>query len=206
MQKKEGIFIVFEGPNGSGKSNLAQLTKEWLSSNFGREVILITEPSKTTIGKLVRHYSEMPQHAYTLACLVCADRYQNIVESIVPNLKQNKIVISDRYFASSLVYQIMHGVTYEFVLNINSQILTPDLTIIVEASEQELRRRIQNRGTKQLFEHPDNVSTEVQLYKESLSYLKDSGHVTCCIDNSGAIEVAFQEVKDSISRILHDKL
>ncbi|CAG8731122.1 8738_t:CDS:2 [Racocetra fulgida] len=66
-------------------------------------------------------------------------------EIIKPNLQQNKIIIIDRYFDSTLVYQ---GATNEtdfnkiFGMTPQRDILRPDLTFILDLDPQAAQKRL----------------------------------------------------------------
>ncbi len=103
-----GLFIVLEGPDGSGKSTMAEKIGEYYKK-AGREIIFTREPGGTKISEQIRsiildnNNSEM---AYTTeALLYAASRAQHVAEFIKPNLEEGKVVISERYVYSSIVYQ-----------------------------------------------------------------------------------------------------
>ncbi|MFF3404382.1 dTMP kinase [Streptomyces sp. NPDC002659] len=53
---------------------------------------------------------------------------------IKPSLKAGDTVICDRYVASTLVLQRLDGVSLKFLLDLNADILMPDLAVILTAS------------------------------------------------------------------------
>ncbi len=92
----KGFFLVIDGPNGVGKSTICTALNERLARQ-GRKPYLISEPSRSQIGELVKIYRERPEHNLTLACLLAADRYSNIIEDIRPKKAGGYFIISDRY-------------------------------------------------------------------------------------------------------------
>ena len=143
-----GIFIVMEGPDGSGKSTQIELLKEYLKEQ-GHEIIVTREPGGTVIGEEIRDIILNPSHKamsdVTEMLLYAASRAQLMSEVIGPALEEGKIVISDRFVDSSIVYQgIARGLGIETVSNINETgigIYKPDCIFFIDISEEEGLRR-----------------------------------------------------------------
>ena len=103
-----GHFIVFEGVDGSGTTTQSHILASYLRE-AGFPVVLTREPGGTPIGERLRCLvldprQEAISHVAELF-LYGADRVQHVKEVIQPSLNQGKIVICDRYIASSLAYQ-----------------------------------------------------------------------------------------------------
>ena len=102
------MYIVLEGIDGAGKSTQIKLLKEWLENN-GLKVETVVEPTDFEVGKLIRELltrsdatSDTMQK--TLGLLFAADRLI-LMDKIEKLESENTVVISDRSFYSSLVYQ-----------------------------------------------------------------------------------------------------
>ncbi|MCK4420556.1 dTMP kinase [candidate division WOR-3 bacterium] len=111
MKKKErnrkGIFITFEGVEGSGKSVQSKLLYDSLKEG-GFKVYLTREPGGTDTGEKIREILLNTQNnisPYTELFLYLANRSQHIVEVIKPRLSSGEIIISDRFFDSTIAYQ-----------------------------------------------------------------------------------------------------
>ena len=104
----KGLFIAFEGGEGSGKSTQVKLLKKWLESE-GHEVIQTREPGGTDLGKGLREillsHSTGDISPRAEALLYAADRAHHVHSVIRPALEAGEIVITDRYFDSSIAYQ-----------------------------------------------------------------------------------------------------
>jgi dTMP kinase len=102
------MFITFEGIEGSGKSTQAKLLKEFLELK-GYTVTLTREPGWGALGKLIRRMileeRELELDPIAELCLFCADRAQHVKDFIIPKLKDGQIVICDRFYDSTIVYQ-----------------------------------------------------------------------------------------------------
>jgi dTMP kinase len=135
----EGLFISFEGGEGSGKSTQAKLLKEWFE-NEGKSVILSREPGGTELGKGLRKIlldnatGEISPRSEAL--LYAADRAHHVYSLIRPALERGDVVITDRYFDSSIAYQGAGRIlSSNEVARINrwaTESLFPTLTIILD--------------------------------------------------------------------------
>jgi dTMP kinase len=133
------MFITFEGIEGSGKTTQIELLIPVLQAK-GYECIATREPGATEIGRKIRaillnaaHTTMLP---LTELLLYEADRAQHIHEVINPALAASKVVVSDRFFDATTVYQ---GYARGFDLEVIQQIhrivlggLRPDLTLILD--------------------------------------------------------------------------
>lgn len=108
MKNHRGLFITFESTKeGLGKTTQATLLAESLRRD-GYEVVLTKESGGTDIGQQIRQILKYSKHDLSKATelfLQLADRAQHYKEVLKPSLKEGKIVISDRYFDSTLIYQ-----------------------------------------------------------------------------------------------------
>lgn len=120
------MFIVFEGADCSGKSTQAKMLHEAISGS-----ILTREPGGTEAGLKLRDIiMTIPIGPETLQMLFEADRLDHCHNVILPN--KNKVVISDRYYYSSLVYQDDTTRVLEF--NKRYNIPEPDYVFILHSS------------------------------------------------------------------------
>jgi len=105
---KRGLFLSFEGGEGSGKSLQARGLAQTLIER-GRDVVLTREPGGTAAGERIRdillHAREIPLSPEAQVLLFSSARAQLVREVIRPALDAGKIVIADRFFDSSVVYQ-----------------------------------------------------------------------------------------------------
>ncbi|WP_456365990.1 dTMP kinase [Thermococcus sp.] len=156
-----GVFIVLEGIDGAGKSTQAKMLAEWFEER-GQEVVLTKEPTDTAFGKLIRRLvltggrvgiidgAKISHEAEAL--LFAADRAEHIHKLIRPSLEEGKVVISDRYFYSSLAYQWARGLDLEWLIDLNRFAIRPDIAILLDIPVRESMRRIKGRSIKTEFD------------------------------------------------------
>lgn len=168
MGEMTGLFVVFEGIDGSGKSTQIPLVAEELRKE-GLNVYTTSEPSSGKLGPILRDYlSNTNSHPAVDALLFAADRVDHYTNEIQPKLSDHYIVISDRYKASSLIYQGSSGLSDSWILEINSQVRDPDLTIYLDITADEALRRLNdsNRDYLEKFEKNDTLSYLLKRYDE----------------------------------------
>jgi dTMP kinase len=133
------LFITLEGPDGCGKSTQAKLLTEWLKVQ-GYPVLLTREPGGTAIGDQVRRVlmslENRTMNPRTEFLLFSASRTQLVHEVIQPHLESGGVIVSDRFYDSSLAYQgYGHGLdesTLRIITRFVTSGLTPDLTILLD--------------------------------------------------------------------------
>ena len=144
------MFITFEGGEGTGKTTLIKDIALILSQTH--DVMTSREPGGSMIADAIRDVILNPKYKgvtpYTEALLLAASRAQHLDEIILPALKDNKIVLCDRYLDSSLAYQAYaRNLGFEFILNINQYATyhMPDLTFYIDLDPLVGMARISNR-------------------------------------------------------------
>lgn len=105
----DGLFITFEGTEGSGKSTQISLLAERLRS-LGHQVRTLREPGGTPIGEEIRHTLKHSKNNESMTpeaelLLMNASRAQLVREVIRPALAAGEIVLSDRFYDSTVAYQ-----------------------------------------------------------------------------------------------------
>jgi dTMP kinase len=128
----------------------------------GREVVRTLEPGGTELGQEIRHlllHRKGDVAPRSEALLYAADRAHHVETKIKPALASGKVVLSDRYFDSSVAYQ---GAARELDVQEVKDIslwaidrLLPDLTVLLDLPAQEAMKRRGNKGTE-----PDRLERE----------------------------------------------
>ena len=139
----QGIFIAFEGGEGIGKSTQSQLLKQWLEQE-GETVVLSREPGGTDLGveirKILLSHSTGEISPRAEALLYAADRAHHVYSVIRPALAKGEVVISDRYFDSSIAYQgagrVLEPGEVARISRWATESLFPTLTIIIDLPPQ----------------------------------------------------------------------
>ncbi len=205
-----GKFITFEGGEGSGKTTIANLLKENLEKE-GYNVVLTREPGGVAIAEQIRDIivdvNNTQMDARTEALLYASSRRQHLVEKVIPALKENKIVICDRYVDSSMVYQgIGRGLGIDEVYNMNlfaTENILPDLTIFFDIKPE--------LGLQRVYSNKDREVNRLDLEALDFHQKVYDGYLTICerfkerivkIDASLSVEEVYLSVYNEVSKHL----
>jgi dTMP kinase len=147
-----GTFIAFEGGEGTGKSTQSKLLKEWLEAR-GEKVVLSREPGGTDLGKDLRKillgHETGAISPRAEALLYAADRAHHVFSVIRPALAEGKVVITDRYFDSSIAYQgagrVLSPGEVARISRWATESLFPTLTIVIDLPAEIGIGRLKNR-------------------------------------------------------------
>ena len=145
-----GRLIALEGLDGVGKTTQARLLARHLT-HLGLPVILTREPTDGLFGQKIRRIIRHGREGLTPEAeleLFIADRREHVQAVIRPALADGKIVITDRYYFSSMAYQGALGLDPLDIQRRHEDFAPqPDLVIILELPLTELTHRLQQRGT-----------------------------------------------------------
>ena len=195
------MFIAFEGVDGAGKSTQVRLLGEHLERG-GREVVFCREPGGTGLGEELRRILLDPGSGdlqpEVEVLLFMAARAQLCNKVIRPELESGKVVISDRFLWSSVVYQgVVGGLGVEEVLSIGrvaTRGLLPDLTFLVDldpaASHSGLDDgdRMESRG----------IEFQRRVRQGFLALSEEFQDKFILVDGSASIEQVHQQVLDAL--------
>lgn len=158
-----GFFIAFEGPEGTGKSTQVKAVSERLRRETGREVLTTREPGGSPLAEEIRGIilDGRAKAAGPVVELMLFNtaRMAHLTEVILPALERGAIVVTDRYWDSTMAYQCKpHGIEdveaamRGMLMEQTDSRAKPDLTISLSASPEVRLARRQARGVTDRFE------------------------------------------------------
>ena len=158
----QGFLLALEGVDGCGKTTQAQLLAVSLLQQ-GREVVLTQEPTNGPVGQKLRRYLQGPHRHLSPReelALFLADRREHVEQIIKPALAAGQIVITDRYYYSSVAYQGALGLDPAEILTANEAFAPrPDLVFIfVLPVSQALARLARPRQLSELAPYLERVA------------------------------------------------
>lgn len=194
-----GKFIVFEGIDGSGKTTQIELLSGYLK-NKKLDFVLTKNPTHGRIGSLLKEY-HLKNKTIPLAdaLLFSADRAEQVETVIKPSLKQNKTVISDRYFYSNWVYQSAEGVDMGWLIEINKFFPKPNLTMLIDISPSVALERIKAARKSGEIEKFEKIKTLEELRKKYLALAKKEGMVV--VDGGREIVEVSKNIIEQVEKI-----
>ena len=182
----DSYFIVVEGMDGSGKTGITRQLRAILSKTQGNNVALTFEPhDPSAAGLYIRHAltKRIKTTPLALALAFALNRADHNAHVIDPFLAgpPPRVIISDRYTLSSLVYQSTEDLTMDDVYYLNQWARRPDLTIFLNVSPANCYQRMRSRPQdKELFEK--NLQQRYQKYQTGIQLLRDKGETVAEVD------------------------
>jgi len=203
-----GLFISFEGIDGVGKSTQADLLETWLTGQ-GKTVVRTLEPGGTDVGIEIRkillhHRGDLAPRAE--AALFAADRAHHVASKIRPALERGEIVITDRYFDSSVAYQgAGRELSQKEVRDLSIWAvggLLPDLTVLLDLPADVARNRRNGSGTE-----PDRLESEkIEFFERArqayLDLAKAEPNRFLVIDASATVEQMQAQIVDRVAGLI----
>ncbi len=140
-------FIVFDGIDGCGKTTIARMIRDYLKKK-NYKVFLTHEPNKNTkTGKKIKELIRkniMSKNFWKV--LFTQARIEHIEKIIKPKLDKNFIVICDRYYYSTLAYQMNEKEWKGYLKKYN--FIKPDVVFIFDVDTKIALERLEKRKRK----------------------------------------------------------
>ena len=183
---KQGTLIVFEGIDGTGKSTQCGLLAKSLSE-MQVPNIAFAEPTRGTWGMKIRKLLSDGRQGISpqeeLSWFI-NDRKEDIEKNIMPALKENKVVLMDRYYFSTAAYQGALGLEPDQIRLENEKFAPiPDRVLIFLASPEKCLDRIESsRDQKSAFEKLDYLKNVQEIFKSfngpNIRFIESVGSVS----------------------------
>lgn len=199
-------LIVVESCEGAGKSTCAKTVSDFFDK-FNIPFVRTREPGGTPLAEELRSLLLVKRdevvHPTTELLMMFASRAQHINNLILPNLKENVSVFSERFFLSSVAYQgyARHG-NMDHIMTLGDMVvgdLKPDLTIILDLDPRIGLERIRARGELDRIEM-ENIEFFDRARQGFLDMASKSPERFAIIDASQSIDA----VKRDIFRAMYD--
>lgn len=186
-------FIVLEGLDGSGKTSVSMRLVELLEVH-GFKALYTYEPYSEDFVKLINDYGRRLGGVME-AFLMAADRYNHVVSVIEPALREGRVVVSDRYYYSSVAYQGAKGVKTDWIETLNMFAPEPSLTIYLDVEPEIGLARKKTSTTKIKYLEEDTLFLQKvrTIYKEM-----SAKGLMIEVDASRSLEEVIRECKDII--------
>lgn len=204
---EKGWFIVLEGIDNCGKTTQSNYLREFFESK-GRKVIQTREPGGTEVGEEIRTVllKDRPQmiDPVSQTLLFYAARQEFLKQVVKPRLDAGFVVLSDRFEASSYVYQgAVQNVPNKILDFLHSQVVAkqdciPDIYFILDLPAQESFKRDTNPDNKQqvLVYEKQGLEFREKLRNGYLEYGEKNGII---IDASRPKDEIFKHLKKILS-------
>ncbi len=211
-----GLFLALEGPDGGGKSTQAARLAAWLRED-GFDVVACRDPGSTPAGdrlrKVVLDRGSVGLAMRTEMLIYMASRAQLVHEVIEHALAAGRVVLSDRFLLSNIVYQgYAGGLGVDEVWRVGQVAtagLLPDVTLVLDVPPETAVARV-GPARDRIEERPAGYRQKVR--EGFLAAVHDSaGPAGLCpyypsplvlIDAASDPDTVFQQIRSEVQRVL----
>lgn len=167
---KAGSLLVFEGIDGSGKSTQLELLASALEA-AGHQVVRSAEPYDCEAGRLIRAMARSgrpvaPEQELTW---FWEQRREHVRDVIAPALQAGRVVLSDRYFLSTVAYQGARGLDAEKLLaESEAEFPLPALVLLLEITPEAGLSRVsgRDRAHEPVFEDRSFLTRAAGIFRD----------------------------------------
>lgn len=168
-----GTLIALEGIDGSGKSTQQRRLAAILNA-AGHDVVSTAEPTAGPAGRRIRALARSAESPAADAadeeyCLFVEDRRRHVDRVLAPALADGKVVLTDRYFLSTVAYQGARGLDpRELLEQSEAQFPLPDVALLLEVPPQLGLQRLSARPgvAEPAFEQLDFLARVAEIYAQ----------------------------------------
>ena len=160
-----GVLVNLEGIDGCGKSTQSKLLREKLEGE-GEKVIILKEPTKRPHGQKlwdVLHGKRKATNEEILELFVL-DRIQHVEEKIQPALDDGTVILMDRYYYSSMAYQVAGGIDVEEIREKHVFAPKPDVVLIFDLPVSIALERVKGHSNADEFEKEEHLEKVREAY------------------------------------------
>lgn len=205
-----GKFIVFEGGEGSGKSTILEMIYEDFKAN-NIKCTKTREPGGIKISEDIRNIildkENIEMDGKTEALLYAAARRQHLVEKVIKDLEDGKLVLCDRFIYSSLAYQgYARELGIKEVYNINKFAIgeyMPDLNIFFDIRPEVGFSRINKNSDREINRLDlENMDFHYKVREGYNKLYQENKDTFVKIDAEKSVNEVFLEVKKTIMNFI----
>lgn len=196
-------FIVFEGIDGSGTSTQIKILKQRLNE----KIFATAEPTELPTGRFLREMLSGKFHVdeRTASYLFAADRCEHTFGKggILENIEKGKLVVSDRYFFSSLAYQSV-SCGNEIPRLLNSIFPLPEFLFYFKIKSDLANKRVATRNkSREIYEEQSLQKKIEKEYGAVIESFKNNtdGMKIIELDARGAIDEVAKKIWNALKNL-----
>ncbi len=200
-------FIVIEGLDGAGKSSLINSLNPQLSKLTDLPIIQTREPYGGEVYSLIKNIIKTPNlfdvYQDSLLYLFMADRRMHLDQIVLPALKEGKIIISDRYFPSTMAYQERYTPDEIYEIHKIGKFKKPDLTINLKIPVDVALKRLSARNEQDIFEKQSYLERISKRYEDTFQILAGEGWNILEVDGTELLEINVINILETLEIMDH---
>ena len=195
-----GVLVNLEGIDGCGKSTQSKLLLEKLEGE-GEKVIILKEPTKRPHGQKLwdmLHGKRKATNEEILELFVL-DRIQHVEEKIQPALDDGTVILMDRYYYSSMAYQVAGGIDVEEIREKHAFAPKPDIVLIFDLPVSIALERVKGHSDADEFEKDEHLEKVREAYLDL-----ENDPLVRIVDATGTPKEIFGNVWRLVSEVRND--
>ena len=203
----KGLFISFEGIDGCGKSTQIDLLSKYFTEQK-KPFVKTEEPGGTEgsneIRKMLLKENNFQWSVETETLLFMAARNDHVEKVIKPAIKENKIVICDRFMDSTIVYQGMRSSKAKSLsLSLFKLIaINPDITFLIDMDpEIALSRALSRKTDEERFENY-GINFQYKLRKNFLDIANKHNQRIKIINGDQCQETIASQIIETVTELV----
>ncbi len=164
------LFVVFEGIDGSGKTTLCERVHAYLTGR-GVNTVILREPTDGPWGIKLKEIlkGNAPADPETQVELFIRDREYDVERNVLPAIRENRLLLMDRYYFSNAAYQGAMGVPPQSIIARNREkgFPEPERVYFIDITPEHALERIAVRndaGGESIFEKKDFLDTVRKIF------------------------------------------
>ena len=206
MRKNEtpGHLITFCGLDGCGKTTMMKRLIAELETDH--DLFITKQPTNAVRNsEIFRTYMDCPNHdAFdyrSLSLLAASDRLQHVNKVIEPEMKQGKIVLSDRYFYSCLSNLRARGFEKDaWIYEIAESVIKPDIAFFFDVPAPEAVARVRRRPAEK--DRYIDMELQYKLRKEYIDICTANGGIL--ISTMQSEDECYNIVRNAVKEMLRN--
>jgi dTMP kinase len=161
--------VAFEGLDGCGKSTqIRRLARDLEAA--GHDVLATREPTDGHWGRRIREMARSGEPVTPEEELrwFVEDRRQHVTEVLAPALRAGRVVLTDRYYLSTVAYQGARGLDWRKILaESEAEFPAPDLVLLLEVEPEVGLERVRARGghLETVFERRELLERVAEIFR-----------------------------------------
>ena len=138
----------------------------------------------------------------TFSLLFAADRMDHLQREVEPALAAGTIVVSDRWYHSSLAYQGT-GAERAWIVDLNRRVRRPDLTLLLRVRpEIAAERRVAAGRAQELFEDIAMQRRVADGYDAVMAECVTAGERVEILDGEASLDAVAAAISEAVGRVL----
>ena len=208
-----GRLIVLEGTDGVGRSTQVALLKEWLEGQ-GYAVVNTGLRRSDLVGRgIARAKRGNTLDPLTLNLFYATDFWDRLERQIVPALRAGMVALVDRYVFSLMARAVVRGISPEWIQNLYSFALVPDLVIYLDIDPEQLIPRVLRSTGFDYWESGQDYLPNPNLYDNFVEYQTQllaelrrlaAAHHFEVVDARGSVTDVFRALCTLVEGVIRD--